>query len=63
MPQTQTRIDPNKRATTVNKQGITEISAVCSKGKKNSLKLLKMILETKTVAPITLSQTTKQQYD
>ena len=52
--------DPNQRATTVKNQDITKISGVCKKGKKNSLKILKIILETKPVAPITLFQTTTQ---
>ena len=41
-------------------QDITKISAVCQKRKKSSLKILKMILESKTVAPTPLSQTTIQ---
>ena len=39
---------------------ITKISAVCEKGKKSSLKILKSILEPKTVAPTTLSRTKTQ---
>ena len=52
--------DPNQRATAVKFQEITEISAVCWTGKKNSLKILKIFRKTKTVAPISLSQTTTQ---
>ena len=42
------------------KTDVTEISDVCWKMKKSSLKILKIMLETKTVAPIPLSQTTIQ---
>ena len=60
MPQTPMETDPNQRANTIKIQNITEISAVLKKYKKNSLKILKMTLETETVAPKTLSQTAMQ---
>ena len=47
--------DPNERATTLKNQDITKISAVCWKGRKKSLKKLKIIQEIKTVAPKTVS--------
>ena len=55
--QTQMLTDPNQRATTVKNQDITEISVACGKNSENKLKLLKILLETKTVTPINRTQT------
>ena len=56
--QTQMLTDPNQRATTVKNQGITETSVACGKNSENKLKILKILLETKTVTLKTLTQTT-----
>ena len=50
--------DPNQRTTTVKNQDITKISVACRKNSKNKLTILKILLETKTVTPKTLTQTT-----
>ena len=50
--------DPNQRATTMEIQGIIEISAACWRNREKKLKIIKKFLETKTVTPITISQTT-----
>ena len=47
--------DPNQRATTVKHQDTTEISVACRKNSENKLKVLKIILKTKTVALIPLT--------
>ena len=49
--------DTNQRATTVRNQDITEISVDCWKNSENKLKIIKIILETKTVTPKTLNRT------
>ena len=58
MPQTPVPTDPNQRTTTVKNQYISEINVACGKNKENRLKILKILMETKTVAPMTLTQTT-----
>ena len=55
--QTQMLTDPYQRATTVKKPGYYRNQCRLWKSSENKLKLLKMILETKTVTPITLTQT------
>ena len=55
--QTQMLTDTNQRATTVKSQDITKISVACGKNSENKLKILKILLETKTVTPKTLTQT------
>ena len=50
--------DPNQRATTVKNQDTTEISVACGRNSENKLKILKILLETKTVTPKILTQTT-----
>ena len=55
--QTQMLTDPNQRASTVKNQDTTEISVDCYKNSENKLKIIKVILETKTVTPILLTQT------
>ena len=52
--------DPNQCATTVKKTGHYRNQCRLLKRQDNSLKILKIILETKTMAPITLSLTTIQ---
>ena len=47
--------DPNRRATTVKKPGRYRNQCCLLKSKRSSLKILKTILEAKTVAPIPLS--------
>ena len=49
--------DPNQRATTVKNQDITKINVDSSKNSENKLKIIKIILETKTVSPIPLTRT------
>ena len=49
--------DPNQRATTGKNQDITEISVDSRKNSENKLKIIKIILETKTVTPIPLART------
>ena len=49
--------DPNQRATTVKNQDNIETRVACWEDSENKLKILKLFLETKTVAPITLTQT------
>ena len=49
-------IEPNQRVTTVKNQDIKKISADCWKNSESKLKIIKTILETKTVLPITLTQ-------
>ena len=48
--------DPTQ-ATTAKNQGITEISADCSKSSENKQKIVKIFLETKAVTPVPLTQT------
>ena len=50
--------EPNQRATTVKNQDILESSVDCWKNSGNKLKILKILLEIKTVTPRTLTQTT-----
>ena len=49
--------DPNQRATSVKNRDVTEISVACWKNSENKLKIIKIILETKTVTPKSLTQT------
>ena len=49
--------DPKQRATTVKNQDIIQISGDCWKNSENKLKIIKVILETKTVTPVPLSRT------
>ena len=58
MPQTPTPTEPNQRATTVKSLEVIEFSVVCWNNDENKLKILKIKPETKTVAAITLTQTT-----
>ena len=55
--QTQMLTNPNQRAITVKNQGITGIGASCWKNSENKLKIIKKILETETVTPITPTRT------
>ena len=50
-------LDTNQRATTVKDQYIIEISVTCWKNSENKLKIIKLILESKTVTPITVTRT------
>ena len=56
-PQIQTPTDANQRATLVKNQEPMEMSVACWKTSEQKLKILKIIMETKTVAPITPTQT------
>ena len=56
MPPTLMLKDPNQGATTVKHQDVTEISVAYWKNSENKLKNLKIILETNTVTPKTLTQ-------
>ena len=49
--------EPNQRVTIVKKLDIIKISTDCWKNSQSKLKIIKMILETKTVMPIPLTRT------
>ena len=50
-------IEPNQRATSVQNQDNIKIRADCRKNSESKLKIIKIILETKTVMPIPLTRT------
>ena len=58
MPQTPRPTDTTQRATPVKNQDKMDISVACSINNDKKLKRLKVFLETKTMAPTTLNQTT-----